>query len=366
MKAATTSMPEVDCGTGGWLDALHDWPSAAIRSVHEHGSVVRVVVAKVLGSAPREVGACMLVERARILGTIGGGRFEWAAIAAARVMLGDSTAPAARIEKFVLGTQLAQCCGGVVELWLERYTRADLPMLADIAQATATGTTLTSTIQNGRVSRCITRGPLFSAGSAGLTRAQDRRELVERLERPPRLWLYGAGHVGQALVRVLADLPVAVTWMDSRAELLPNAPAANINVLHVADLPGTVAAAPAGTHFFVTTHSHPLDYALCRTILERGDHAWAGVIGSKSKAARFRSRLAADGLSSQRIARLDCPVGIAGIHSKAPGVIAVAVAAQLLRLFDSARDEVRDASAAVQPVECRGDCGTCESARRIS
>jgi xanthine dehydrogenase accessory factor len=94
--------------------------------------------------------------------------------------------------------------------------------------------------------------------------------------------------------------------------------------------------APNGTHFLVMTHSHPLDYDLCRGILLREDFAWAGVIGSRSKSARFRSQLARDGLTAAQIARLTCPIGIDGIDSKSPGVIAVAVAAQLLQTFESA------------------------------
>ena len=130
-----------------------------------------------------------------------------------------------------------------------------------------------------------------------------------------------------------------------------------------------MAAAPAGTRFVVLTHSHALDYALCRAILARGDFSWAGLIGSASKAARFRARLAREQFSKASIARLVCPIGIGGIASKWPAAIAVAVAAQLLRdlsLGAESLDEARHAApareAAIESARCgERDCAGCGS-----
>jgi xanthine dehydrogenase accessory factor len=375
MNASVASFDSTDCDrlfqaqAGDWLQPLHDWPTAALRSLHTGGTVARVVVASVRGSAPREPGACMLIERTQTFGTIGGGQLEWAAIEAGRKLLADPNAPAVRIDKLVLGTQLAQCCGGVVELWIERYTQADLRFLTEAAQAMQSGAaSLVGILENGRVSRRITREPGLPQARAQLARTQDGHEsLLERLNEPsPQLWLYGAGHVGQALMRLLADLPVRVTWIDSRAQLFPVDLPQRIQVMCVPDPLDTVAAAPGGTHFLVMTHSHPLDYALCRTILEQGNHAWAGVIGSKSKAARFRSRFVADGLSPAQIARLECPIGIDGIDSKAPAVIAIAVAAQLLQVFDSGCHAAKEDFSTLEHVRCRGECNACANARQVS
>ena len=133
MKAhACSTSPEP---TSAWLAPLHDWALAAAQAVRRDGAVVRVVVANVKGSAPRDVGSAMLVERSRILGTIGGGHLEWVAIETARGVLDDAHATAAQVEELVLGTQLAQCCGGVVELWIERYTRSDLAFLVAAERA---------------------------------------------------------------------------------------------------------------------------------------------------------------------------------------------------------------------------------------
>src|SRR5271170_2485867 len=156
--------------------------------------------------------------------------------------------------------------------------------------------------------------------------------LLERLDDAlPALWLFGAGHVGQALARILMELPLRLTWVDSRAEQFPAERPAAAKIWHCPDPVASVAAAPRGARFLVMTHSHPLDYALCRAILERNDFAWAGLIGSMSKAARFRSRLARDGVGAEAIARLVCPIGIDGITSKWPAAIAVGVAAQVMQ-----------------------------------
>jgi xanthine dehydrogenase accessory protein XdhC len=160
--------------------------------------------------------------------------------------------------------------------------------------------------------------------------------LFERLDDVlPPLWLYGAGHVGQALARILAELPLRLTWIDSRAEQFPAQVPAAVDVVHSTNPAQSVVAAPAGARFLVMTHSHPVDYALCRAVLARNDFAWVGLIGSKSKAARFRSRLASDGFGRDTIARLVCPIGIGGIASKWPAAIAVGVAAQVMRDISS-------------------------------
>jgi xanthine dehydrogenase accessory factor len=172
-----------------------------------------------------------------------------------------------------------------------------------------------------------------------VTTGDTEANLFEPLERPHlSLWLYGAGHVGQALVNILADLPFDVTWVDSRQVLLPGTTPDNVHSLCSQSPVDTVDSAPAGALFLVMTHDHSLDYQLCRKVLERGDFHWLGLIGSKSKGARFRSRFARDGLTREQIARLTCPIGVDGVTSKIPAAIAVAVAAQLLTGIDAAVD----------------------------
>ena len=329
-----------------WLRPLKCWVQALMSTLQYEPVVIRVVMATVRGSAPREPGAGMLVALSGIEGTIGGGQLEWEALVAARAMLDDG-ATSARIERIVLGTDRGQCCGGVVEVWMERYTCADLGLLESGSLAAQRGATvLMSTIRRSTVERRIAwhtgidievsellQAPYARAAPRIRRDANGEVTLFERLDDVlPPLWLYGAGHVGQALARILAELPLRLTWIDSRAEQFPaQVAAAAIQVMHSTDPVQSVAAAPAGARFLVMSHSHPVDYALCRAVLARNDFAWAGLIGSKSKAARFRSRLASDGFDRDTIARLVCPIGIDGIASKWPAAIAVGVAAQVMR-----------------------------------
>jgi xanthine dehydrogenase accessory factor len=182
------------------------------------------------------------------------------------------------------------------------------------------------------------------------------------------LWLYGAGHVGQALIRILAELPFDVTWVDSRIELLPAPLPANVHPLCPQAPVNTVQLAPAAARFLVMTHDHALDYKLCRAILERGEFAWLGLIGSKSKGARFRSRLARDGLAPDAIQRMVCPIGVEGVVGKWPAAIAVAVAAQLLRDPEWFSPDVCSAKLAAGPTPLPpaepcppGGCAECTS-----
>ncbi|MFT4048166.1 MAG: xanthine dehydrogenase accessory protein XdhC, partial [Solimonas sp.] len=298
------------------------------------GRCVRVVVAAVRGSAPREAGACMLVTHDALLGTIGGGHLEWQALNTAHSLLGAARLPQARVQRYVLGTELGQCCGGVVELWFERFEASDLAVLDDLALAlhAQPALELRSQLRRGEVQRgwhAVAANDAMS-GRAELQRRDDGVELHERLAGGAPLWLYGAGHVGQALARIVAELPLCLTWVDTRAELFPAQLSGSARALVPADPVETLPQAPAGARFLVMTHDHELDYRLCRAILARDDFAFAGLIGSQSKAARFRSRLARDGVDGVRIARLSCPVGLGQSRSKWPAAIAVSIAAQLL------------------------------------
>jgi len=350
------------------LEPLRCWVQALMRALQCDPAVVRIVLATVRGSAPREPGVGMLVASSGIQGTIGGGQLEWEALAAARALLEERAVPAL-MQRIVLGADRGQCCGGVVEVWMERYTRADLGLLEAANLAAGRGAAvLMSTIGPPGVERRILCDGGADAEADQLLRAAYARALprlrrnaageatlLERLDDVlPPLWLYGAGHVGQALARILMELPVRLTWIDSRAGQFPAQIPAAVQVLHSIDPVTSVAAAPAGARFLVMTHSHPLDYALCRAILTRGDFAWAGLIGSKSKAARFRSRLARDGLAGAAIARLICPIGIGGIASKWPAAIAVGVAAQLMQDIGAPGEDTACAA-----VDCTTPCAIC-------
>jgi xanthine dehydrogenase accessory factor len=225
----------------------------------------------------------MLVSADEALGTIGGGHLELQAIEQARRLLSDA-GDAPLEQTLALGPTLGQCCGGALTL---RY-RALTPAL--LAQWPAP---------------------------------------AERFF----LQLYGAGHVGRAIARLLEGVPCRVQWVDERESEFPGALSPpHIERLCVEPVQAEVRAAPAGACYLVLTHSHDLDLAITEAILRRGDFRFLGLIGSRTKRARFVQRLRARGIAPEVIERLTCPIGVPGIEGKEPEVIAIATVAQLLAL----------------------------------
>ena len=324
---------------------MKDWLAALQDALHAGDPVVRVVVASVRGSAPREPGACMLVMPAREAGTIGGGHLEFVATRVARGML-EASAARPRLDRFSLGASLGQCCGGIVELWFQRYDTSDLPFLAQALEARESAQALAmASAAGGAGHRLLGHdaalrecpGILDDGVEDALLRRQGAEPvLYERLgRRNTRLRLFGAGHVARALVQVLAPLPFAITWIDSRENTLPDALPGNVHAIHSPDPADEVRDMIRGDWALVMTHSHDEDFAICEALLRHGAFGWAGVIGSAPKASRFRQRLLQRGFSAPDVARLVMPIGIGGIRSKEAAAIAVAVAAQLLRLRES-------------------------------
>jgi len=350
----------------------HAWLPSVIARLAQVPAVVRIVVAQVQGSTPREPGAYMLLDAAGVTGTIGGGRLEWEAVDAAQEMLQQGVR-AARLMNRILGVDLGQCCGGVVAVWLECFPQACLPQLEALAGQQSTTAMVLSTAVGAagvRHSLCEEHGiaatlrrlPRHQATPRVLRTAEGEMTFVERLdEEYPAVWLYGAGHVGQALAGMLVQLPLRLQWLDSRTGQFPPGAVDYSRVLLEPELIGSVSAAPAGTFFLVMTHDHALDYELCRAVLLRQDPAWLGLIGSQSKAARFRSRLRRAGFAEQAIARLVCPIGVAGIKSKWPAAIAVAIAAQLMQLLSqtATREPGTPAVRGANDSCAAGDCGSC-------
>jgi xanthine dehydrogenase accessory factor len=256
----------------------------------EHHEAVWVCVVQAEGSVPREVGAWMLVWSDAVAGSIGGGQLEFQAIAQARARLAQAPdAVHESVHRYPLGPSLGQCCGGVVHLRFERVGAADTAMLA-------------------------------------------QRLLPARHP----LALFGGGHVGGALVRVLAPLPFAITWIDSRNEIFPPDCPPQVRCEHSDPVQAAVTDLAPGSRVLVMSFSHAEDLDIVAACLrrqrERGDLAFLGLIGSKTKWATFRHRLADRGYTDAELAQVTCPIGLPGIAGKQPEVIAVAVAAQLLQL----------------------------------
>jgi xanthine dehydrogenase accessory factor len=295
--------------------------TVAVRAaITAHGPIARVVIAAVAGSSPREVGTAMLVWPQGQSGTIGGGALEFQAVARAREMLVTGTAQ--RLTRAPLGPSLGQCCGGVVTLLTEVFDAANLPgdeIFARAVKGTAMPLAVSRLLAQARSQRRAPEACLVQGW------------MVEPVAKPTRhLWVWGAGHVGRALVHTLAALPdLAITWVDVAADRFPDGIPEGVTMLPAADPARLLPHAPQDAEHLILTYSHQLDLALCHAALTHG-FAQCGLIGSKTKWARFRTRLAALGHSTQSIARITCPIGDPSF-GKHPHAIAIGVAAQILR-----------------------------------
>ncbi len=327
---------------------MEDWLTAALRA-----PAVLVTVAIVEGSVPREPGARMVVTRDGLAGTIGGGHLEHRAIDGARRMLeeGGAQGVTTKLERFALGPSLGQCCGGIAHLVFEVVDREQMALLdkrrnedtwrlVGLGGADARGPVHPAALFDGTGRHLIgAPAPGFdrTRGTHVFTDDDGRRWLADAVFAPrAHLMLFGAGHVGAAIVRALAELPCRVTWVDERDDMFPAAIPANVTV-EATDTPeALVAQAAPGTTFLVMTHSHALDLRLSIAILSRADQDWFGLIGSDTKRRQFEHRLRERGIADERIAAMVCPIGLPGIAGKAPAVIAVGVAAQLLTVWEAA------------------------------
>lgn len=236
---------------------------------------VLVTIVEEQGSTPRNAGAKMVVERERLHDTIGGGHLEFKAMQIAREML-ESRSRAARLERFALGASLGQCCGGATVLLFE-------PM--------------------------------------GQPQA--------------RIALFGAGHVGRALAPLLAGLPCRLRWIDSRAQEFPDPVPAGVERVVDDEVLEEVERMPAGSYFIVMTHDHQLDLQLAEAILKRNDFAYFGLIGSKSKRARFEHRLYERGLAAEAVQRMRCPLGLPEVKGKLPLEIAISIAGEVIATYNA-------------------------------
>ena len=264
------------------LDTLRDWLAAE--------PAVLVSVLQTQGSVPREAGTWMAVFAGRVLGTVGGGHLEFDAIAQARASLAGAALEVQR--RFALGPSLGQCCGGVVHLGFERVQPAGAAALIDRLQT-----------------------------------EQDARRLP--------VALFGGGHVGRAIVRALAPLPVRMHWIDSRDEVFPEPLPPQVRAEHSAPVEAAVRDLAPGSRVLIMSFSHAEDLevvaACLKRLREHEDLRFIGLIGSKTKWATFRRRLEERCFTAAEIARVTCPIGVPGVVGKEPEVIAAAVAAQLMQ-----------------------------------
>ena len=243
------------------------WSDAIAASERAGCGFVIATVLATSGSAPRPAGTKMVITREAVHDTIGGGQFEWLVIERARQLIAEH-GPGASVQHFPLAAAANQCCGGSVTVLLEHFP-----------------------------------------------------------EPPLRVAVFGAGHIGRRVVRLLADLPAHVQWFDSRPEQANEGAVTCQRFSTPVD--ATEQLHPAATAL-VLTHDHLLDFELVDALLRRGE-GWVGLIGSETKRERFIARLRQAGHDADALARLVCPIGIDGVDSKAPMAIAVSIVADLLK-----------------------------------
>ncbi|MDH4314031.1 MAG: xanthine dehydrogenase accessory protein XdhC [Gammaproteobacteria bacterium] len=320
--------------------------------------VMLVTIASVRGSAPREVGARMIVTPTQTIGTIGGGQLEYQCSRIAFEHLRDYPVPKAFWRRFPLGSDLGQCCGGVVEVLFERFVRSDCRWFDELQhfyQASEPLVMATSSDNKYLISAdntyslndselsdevlSVARAMLGERhGSARSIEHAEQQYLLEPFtETDMQVAIFGAGHVGSAVVAALSKIDCRIRWIDNRRNIFPASLPPRVTRVDSPDPAREVHAMPPGAFFLVMTHSHPLDYDICQQVLERNDFAYCGLIGSVTKRRRFEKLMRDCEMPASSLERLSCPIGIGGISGKRPDEIAISVAAELLTIRDALR-----------------------------
>ena len=248
-----------------------------------HPTAIVAELASVRGSSPREQGTFMLVAPDALVGTIGGGALEYMVIARARQAMRDGLPPG--VMDVPLGPEIGQCCGGRVTVSLRVLAPDDAERLA--------------------------------------VRLRDAEATL------PHVYLFGSGHVGKALARALVALPVHVHVIDTRPDELHDLPA-GVEAKAVPMPEAVVRSAPAGSAFVILTHDHALDFLIAAEALKRTDASYVGMVGSKTKRAKFASWYRGEGGTDAQLQRLTLPIGDFGLVDKRPEVIAALAAAEIM------------------------------------
>jgi xanthine dehydrogenase accessory factor len=326
-----------------WIGDLCDLTAAGEPAV-------LVTVAGIRGSSPREIGAKMIVTAGETIGTIGGGQLEYQATRIAVGMLGEEVLS---LRSFPLGPSLGQCCGGVVEILFEPFPDGMPTWLRDLQalhgqREPAVIATRISTSSPAKF--VVTAADVYGTDTPDRSMVAAARDLltgkpaayrnVQELYEPVvapdlNIAVFGAGHVGSAVVAALSKLECSIRWIDNRPNIFRAVPA-NVLPIETAEPALEVAAMPPDSYFLIMTHSHALDFEICDRVLRREDARYCGLIGSLTKRRRFEKRYRKQGMAQALVDRLVCPIGVAGITGKKPAEIAISVAAEVLRIRDLA------------------------------
>tara|TARA_A100001015_G_scaffold126196_1_gene139859 strand:+ start:111 stop:989 length:879 start_codon:yes stop_codon:yes gene_type:complete len=246
------------------------WFEIVAQMSEKSKSYVIVTVLEVRGSSPREEGAKMIVTEDQSYLSIGGGNLEYQAIALSRELILEAGL-VSKIEDFPLGPKVGQCCGGKVKLLFESFPAETI-----------------------------------------------------------KISIFGAGHVGKALIGIVSQLPYRIRWIDSREHEFPKAIPSNVEKVVSGRPHLDIRSSSMADYFVVMSHSHKIDFEIVQAVLKMGNYRYLGLIGSESKKKRFESRLIKRGVPDDQISRLSCPMGIGQITGKSPIEVAVSVASELI------------------------------------
>ena len=329
MSNAATLHHFIDPPVSSWL-----WQ--ALKNLENQTASVLITIVSAKGSTPRGVGTQMLVTKDDIWKTIGGGALEFDLIAKARMMINNPDGLWQRqLVSIILGSDVGQCCGGVLQVLLEKFSGDEAESLAKLwAEFGLSSRALDSTESGvGGEATPILAHPLCSGSPLRIHQVNDSPLsevfLAPITELRTPLFLYGAGHVSRALMPRLADLGFDIHLVDITEARFPPRLDTSIHKV-LAGAPATIARhAPAQAVHIVMTHDHALDEAICLQILARGEFSFLGLIGSATKRARFTRRLRQAGISEAMLSLLVCPIGVSQITGKEPARVALSIAAQL-------------------------------------
>ncbi len=340
---------------------------------HRDGAFMRVTIIDAQGSTPRGKGAAMMVSGQGVTGTIGGGALEYDAIAHAGALLQKNADQAWQrdAKDYPLGPRLGQCCGGHVRLLFERYGAEEAKHFVEeidaetryLVRPLSTGAAPIgiSCSKDAKATPEIMRKRFQFLDeednadiNSELVKASAGEWFLEPVKKKPLpIYLYGAGHVGREVVRIFAGMAVEIVWIDTDASRFPDPMPGHVRRLIAAAPHEAVAYAPNDAFHIVMSYSHALDLEICHAVLKRGKFRYLGLIGSTTKRARFLKRLQELNVAEADLVRLICPIGTGGPTSKEPAVIAIALAAEILRLAaapqnDEKNDQETDCNRAEQ------------------
>ena len=324
-----------------------DWIDAALECARHKERAVLALVTSERGSTPRDTGSWILLTKDADVGTIGGGELERTVIEAGRAMLDGAGTWSRAPMQCVLGPDMHQCCGGVMHILLEPIDADALKWLSQATQQLASKDHVRIAIDKAV---CET-SPIVITDERFKDPIGPETTVLSFSENRPRLALFGAGHVGQALCTVASQLPLRVTVFDARPDQCAQVPeAANIRVDENFDPLLGASQLESYEAALVMTHSHTLDYELCRILLRQPNLVYTGLIGSESKSRRFRKALKKDGLHDLELARLTSPIGKNGPAGKEPGVIALGVIGEVLEICKADKDRLRSSATTATPL----------------